>query len=759
MTVYRLARRVDHRLPGGVVAAEAVQQQHDRARPGLHEGAAVAVDRDVLDLVRAFRTRGLLVRVVGVDDAIQPEPVRSGRRIPCLTGYSPISPRPERRPLAVDPCPRRAADAAPARAADAALQRATGALSTAAMARMETDMPWFRELSAEDRSWVGLIVQAGIRGFVDWYRHEGDRPDSGSAPGRLRLRRRAAGPGRRHQPPADRRPGPALASRSSRATSTSCSTPPTPPTCTPRCSATPARSRSPPPRSTPAPPRSAAPGTPGSRRWSSTRCCAPRPTRPCSRAPARSAGAAAATSPSCWAPSPRGARETDIFDEVRRGARGRRAWTRSARCRATGWWSCSAGSTDAGEARRGGRRPVRRRPGRGRPGRRATSASAHVSARAALSAAPGRGGLAGGAPAGAQQRPAARAGAGRRRPRPPPPGRGGLPAAGRRPRHPDRDARGVLPARLVDRGHRRAPSSCTPTPCATACARSPTLTGFSPVRRPRRVHPRDRPGAGSPVGPRRASDALCRVPTKIAAADFVRAGGERGPPDTAELGTCSSSSLPAKAPRPPASSRPGSRTRRSPRASTGSPPSPASTWPTTAPRPTPRRSATPRSPSRCWSPPAWSRPSSCSRTRPTRSSRSARSPGHSVGELAAAAGARAITAEQAMVLVRERGKAMAEAAAVTPTGMTAVLGGDREEVLAALDEHGLTPGQRQRPRPDRRRRHPRAARGARRRPAGQGAADPAERRRRLPHRAHGPRGRPPRRPRRARSRCTTRAPR
>ena len=43
-----------------------------------------------------------------------------------------------------------------------------------------------------------------------------------------------------------------------------------------------------------------------------------------------------------------------------------------------------------------------------------------------------------------------------------------------------------------------------------------------------------------------------------------------------------------------------------------------------------------------------------------------------------------------MVLVRERGKAMAEAAAATPTGMTAVLGGDRDEVLAALDKHGLT---------------------------------------------------------------------
>ena len=65
--------------------------------------------------------------------------------------------------------------------------------------------------------------------------------------------------------------------------------------------------------------------------------------------------------------------------------------------------------------------------------------------------------------------------------------------------------------------------------------------------------------------------------------------------------------------------------------------------------------------------------------------------GHSVGELTAAAGARAITAEQAMVLVRERGRAMADAAKATPTGMTAVLGGDAEEVLAVLDKHGLTP--------------------------------------------------------------------
>ena len=44
-----------------------------------------------------------------------------------------------------------------------------------------------------------------------------------------------------------------------------------------------------------------------------------------------------------------------------------------------------------------------------------------------------------------------------------------------------------------------------------------------------------------------------------------------------------------------------------------------------------------------------------------------------------------------MVFVRERGRAMAEATAVTPTGMSAVVGGDPDEVLAALEQHGLTP--------------------------------------------------------------------
>jgi [acyl-carrier-protein] S-malonyltransferase len=64
--------------------------------------------------------------------------------------------------------------------------------------------------------------------------------------------------------------------------------------------------------------------------------------------------------------------------------------------------------------------------------------------------------------------------------------------------------------------------------------------------------------------------------------------------------------------------------------------------------------------------------------------------GHSVGEITAAAGAGVLSAEQAMVFVRERGNAMAAASAVTATGMTAVLGGDPDDVAAALTRHGLT---------------------------------------------------------------------
>src|SRR5580704_2792515 len=65
--------------------------------------------------------------------------------------------------------------------------------------------------------------------------------------------------------------------------------------------------------------------------------------------------------------------------------------------------------------------------------------------------------------------------------------------------------------------------------------------------------------------------------------------------------------------------------------------------------------------------------------------------GHSVGELAAGVIGGVLTADDAMRLVAVRGRAMAAAAATEPTGMTAVLGGDQEVVLAAIARHGLTP--------------------------------------------------------------------
>lgn len=65
--------------------------------------------------------------------------------------------------------------------------------------------------------------------------------------------------------------------------------------------------------------------------------------------------------------------------------------------------------------------------------------------------------------------------------------------------------------------------------------------------------------------------------------------------------------------------------------------------------------------------------------------------GHSVGEITASALAGAMSEADAMAFVRERANAMAEAAAVWPIGMAAVLGGDAAEVLAAIEAHGLTP--------------------------------------------------------------------
>jgi [acyl-carrier-protein] S-malonyltransferase len=65
--------------------------------------------------------------------------------------------------------------------------------------------------------------------------------------------------------------------------------------------------------------------------------------------------------------------------------------------------------------------------------------------------------------------------------------------------------------------------------------------------------------------------------------------------------------------------------------------------------------------------------------------------GHSVGEIGAAALAGVLTPESAVTFAAVRGREMAAACAIEPTGMSAVLGGDQDEVLAAIEAAGLYP--------------------------------------------------------------------
>ena len=68
--------------------------------------------------------------------------------------------------------------------------------------------------------------------------------------------------------------------------------------------------------------------------------------------------------------------------------------------------------------------------------------------------------------------------------------------------------------------------------------------------------------------------------------------------------------------------------------------------------------------------------------------------GHSVGELTAAAVSGALSPAEAVAFAARRGAEMAAACALTPTGMTALLGGDPDEVAAGIEAAGLTPANR-----------------------------------------------------------------
>jgi PucR C-terminal helix-turn-helix domain/GGDEF-like domain len=70
----------------------------------------------------------------------------------------------------------RVSDRPPTEATLRRLERASGSLATQAVARMDEQLPWFRAMPADQRSWVTLVAQAGIASLVEWCRNPGRPP-------------------------------------------------------------------------------------------------------------------------------------------------------------------------------------------------------------------------------------------------------------------------------------------------------------------------------------------------------------------------------------------------------------------------------------------------------------------------------------------------------------------------------------------------------------------------------------------------------
>lgn len=58
------------------------------------------------------------------------------------------------------------------------IERRAGELSTSAAQRIETEHAWYRELSAQERAWVGVVAQAGIASLITWLRSDSARVDA-----------------------------------------------------------------------------------------------------------------------------------------------------------------------------------------------------------------------------------------------------------------------------------------------------------------------------------------------------------------------------------------------------------------------------------------------------------------------------------------------------------------------------------------------------------------------------------------------------
>lgn len=57
------------------------------------------------------------------------------------------------------------------------LTQSTGSMATAATRLMEQHFPWYRELGAQERSWVSLVAQAGITSFLEWHADPRQAPE------------------------------------------------------------------------------------------------------------------------------------------------------------------------------------------------------------------------------------------------------------------------------------------------------------------------------------------------------------------------------------------------------------------------------------------------------------------------------------------------------------------------------------------------------------------------------------------------------